>query len=116
MALKRITIRVPAEIAAKAQRAADGGDVESVSAYFAGLAAREPDWVEARPVVDAMVAAAGGLADADVAWARSVLDGSDVADIVPPAPAAPARDWLGSMRGSAELAGDITAPSSELAD
>jgi hypothetical protein len=58
---KRITISVPEEVAAKAQRAALSGEVESISAYFAGLAAREPDWVEAQSVVDAMVTEAGGL-------------------------------------------------------
>lgn len=78
MSLKRITISVPAEIAAKAQRAADEGDVESVSAYFAGLAAREPDWVEARAVIDAMVTVAGGLSEADLAWARAVLEDDDL--------------------------------------
>jgi hypothetical protein len=78
VSLKRITISVPAEIAAKAQRAADGGDVESVSAYFAGLAAREPDWVEARAAVDAMVTEVGGLSAQDLAWARAVLDEADL--------------------------------------
>jgi hypothetical protein len=39
-----------------------------------------------------------------------------VADIVPPAPAPSAADWLGSMRGTAEIAGDLVSPSSELAD
>ena len=75
MSWKRITISVPAEIAAKAARAAEAGEVESVSAYFAGLAAREPDWVEARAVIDEMIAEAGGISDEDLAWARSVLGG-----------------------------------------
>jgi hypothetical protein len=73
MSFKRITISVPEEVAAKAQRAAQAGEVESISAYFAGLAAREPDWVEARRVLDAMVGEAGGLRKQDVAWAREVL-------------------------------------------
>lgn len=77
VSFKRITISVPAEIAAKAQRAADGGEVESVSAYFAGLAAREPDWVEARAVVDAMIAEMGGLSEADLAWAKAALEDAD---------------------------------------
>lgn len=73
MSFKRITISVPAEIAAKAARAAEAGEVESVSAYFARLAAREPDWVEARAAVDEMLADAGGLTDEDRAWAKRAL-------------------------------------------
>ncbi len=73
MGFKRITISVPEEIAAKAARAASAGDVESVSAYFSRLAAREPDWVEARAVIDEMLAEAGALPEEDVAWALSVL-------------------------------------------
>jgi antitoxin (DNA-binding transcriptional repressor) of toxin-antitoxin stability system len=42
--------------------------------------------------------------------------GKPVADIVPPAPDAPTRDWLGSMRGTAEIVGDITVGSGELVD
>lgn len=42
--------------------------------------------------------------------------GKPVADIVPPAPDAPAGAWLGSMRGTAEIVGDITVASSELVD
>lgn len=73
MSYKRITISVPEEVAAKATRAAEAGEVESVSAYFAQLAAREPDWVAAREVIDAMIAESGVLSDEDVAWARNVL-------------------------------------------
>lgn len=42
--------------------------------------------------------------------------GKPVADIVPPQPGELRADWLGSMRGSAEIAGDITAPSSTLVE
>jgi hypothetical protein len=79
MSVRRITISVPEEIAEKAARAAEAGEVESVSAYFAELAAREPDWVEARRAIDEMIVEAGGLSDEDVAWAREVLgiDDSD---------------------------------------
>jgi hypothetical protein len=77
MSMKRITISVPEEVAAKAQRAADAGQVESVSAYFASLAAREPDWVRAEAVLDEMIAEAGGLSDEARSWARSVLGSSD---------------------------------------
>jgi len=41
--------------------------------------------------------------------------GKPVADIVPPAPEAVDATWLGAMRGTARIVGDITAPSSELA-
>jgi hypothetical protein len=73
MKWKRITISVPAEIAAKAARAAESGEAESVSHYFAQLAAREPDWVEARAILDEMLVEAGGISDEDTAWARAVL-------------------------------------------
>lgn len=73
MSYKRITISVPEEVAAKAARAAEAGEVESVSAYFAQLAAREPDWVAARAVIDEMIAESGALSDEDVAWAKDVL-------------------------------------------
>jgi hypothetical protein len=71
--MKRITISVPEEIAAKAQRAAEAGQAESVSAYFAELAAAEPDWVEAQGIVDELIDEIGGLPDDARAWAKSVL-------------------------------------------
>jgi antitoxin (DNA-binding transcriptional repressor) of toxin-antitoxin stability system len=40
--------------------------------------------------------------------------GKPVADIVPPAQALREGDWLGSLRGSLEIRGDIVAPSSTL--
>jgi antitoxin (DNA-binding transcriptional repressor) of toxin-antitoxin stability system len=40
--------------------------------------------------------------------------GKPVADIVPPSPERPQREWLGSLRGTLEIRGDIMAPSSEL--
>jgi antitoxin (DNA-binding transcriptional repressor) of toxin-antitoxin stability system len=40
--------------------------------------------------------------------------GEPVADIVPPSPERPSGDWLGSLRGTIEIRGDIVAPSSEL--
>ena len=73
MSYKRITISVPEEVAAKAARAAEAGEVESVSAYFAQLAAHEPDWVTARAVIDEMIAESGALSDEDMAWAKQVL-------------------------------------------
>ena len=36
--------------------------------------------------------------------------GKPVADILPPAPAASGGEWLGSMRGSMEIIGDIMSP------
>jgi hypothetical protein len=77
--MKRLTISVPDEIAAKAQRAVDAGDADSVSGYFAYLAEHEPDWAAARVVVDEMIAEVGGLTDADRAWARALL-GLDVGE------------------------------------
>lgn len=41
--------------------------------------------------------------------------GKPVADIVPPAPEKPAAGWLGTMRGTAKITGDITVPSTKLA-
>jgi len=73
MSFKRITISVPEEVAAKAARAAKAGHVESVSAYFAQLAQREPDWVAASAALDEMIAEAGGLSAEDSEWAREVL-------------------------------------------
>ena len=40
--------------------------------------------------------------------------GKPVADIVPPSPERPAPRWLGSLRGTARIVGDITVPSSKL--
>lgn len=74
MSFKRITVSVPDEVAAKAQRAVEAGEVESVSAYFSKLAEREPDWVSAREVVAEMSAELGGISDDARAWARGVLD------------------------------------------
>jgi hypothetical protein len=71
--MKRLTISVPDGIAAKAQRAVDAGEADSVSGYFGQLADREPDWVSAREAVDALIAETGPISDDDRAWARSVL-------------------------------------------
>jgi hypothetical protein len=76
MSMKRITISVPQEIAEKAQRAADAGLADSVSAYFAGLAAREPGWAAAEAVVSTMIEEAGGLTDSDQDWVKTVLRSS----------------------------------------
>ena len=42
--------------------------------------------------------------------------GKPIADIVPPAPEPPPRDWLGSFRGTLEFEGEIVAPSSDLVE
>jgi len=42
--------------------------------------------------------------------------GKPVAEIVPPTPEPVARNWLGDMRGTARIVGDIAIPSSELVD
>ncbi|WP_219412612.1 hypothetical protein [Pseudonocardia nigra] len=75
----RITISVPEQVAAKAQRAVESGHAESVSGYFTELAEREPDWAETRAVLDEMIADAGGISEADRRWARSVLGDADPA-------------------------------------
>ena len=77
MSLKRITISVPEHIAQKAARAAEAGQVESVSAYFVQLADREPDWVEASVAVEQMIAEIGGLSAEETSWARAVLGVGD---------------------------------------
>jgi prevent-host-death family protein len=42
--------------------------------------------------------------------------GRPVAEIVPPTPDAPEREWLGSLRDTLVVQGDLLTPSSELAD
>lgn len=80
MSSARITISVPERIVAKAQRAVESGQAESVSGYFAGLAEREPDWADARAALDEMIEEAGGIPEEDRRWARSVL-GLDDGDL-----------------------------------
>lgn len=36
--------------------------------------------------------------------------GKPVAEVVPPSPSAEASDWLGSMRNTTEIVGDIVSP------
>lgn len=73
MSQRRITISLPEEIAAKAQRAVDSGQVGSVSAYFAELAEREPDWAEAQRITEAVLAELGEVSTEDEEWVDSVL-------------------------------------------
>ena len=40
--------------------------------------------------------------------------GKPVADVVPPSPERPPRAWLGSLRGTLELATDLVEPSGDL--
>ena len=40
--------------------------------------------------------------------------GKPVADILPPAPISPAPGWLGSLRGTAKIVGDIQVASGKL--
>ena len=42
--------------------------------------------------------------------------GVPVAQVGPPEPTAEADEWLGAMRGTGRICGDITVPSSELVD
>ena len=78
---RRITVSVPEQVAEKAQRAVEAGDVESVSAYFSRLAEREPDWVAAGEVVDELIAESGGIPPEARAWARAVLGVDDDAGV-----------------------------------
>jgi prevent-host-death family protein len=45
---------------------------------------------------------------------RVTRRGTPVADIVPPAPGAPKEPWLGSLRGTLDIRGDVVAPTREL--
>ncbi len=40
--------------------------------------------------------------------------GKPIADIIPPSPERPQREWLGSLRGTLEIRGDILVPSTDL--
>lgn len=74
--MKKITISIPDEIADKAARAVESGNASSVSAWFADLARREPDWGTAAEILTELAAAAG-VADADRDWAAGVFDEID---------------------------------------
>ncbi|WP_067833538.1 hypothetical protein [Nocardia lijiangensis] len=76
--MKRITISIPDDVAAKADNAVARGDASSVSAWFSEIARREPDWTAAQEAADELAAEAG-VTDADMAWARAVL-GLDAMD------------------------------------
>ncbi|NKY55830.1 hypothetical protein [Nocardia flavorosea] len=74
--MKKITISIPDEIAEKAARAVDSGDASSVSAWFADLARREPDWAAAAEIF-AELAVEAGVTGADREWAAGVFDEID---------------------------------------
>lgn len=57
--MKRVTISVPDEVAAKADNAVTRGEAASVSAWFSAIARREPDWIAAQEAADEMAAEAG---------------------------------------------------------
>lgn len=42
--------------------------------------------------------------------------GKPVADVMPPAPTASRRDWLGGMKDTLEIRGDIVAPATPAAE
>ncbi len=42
--------------------------------------------------------------------------GKPVADIVPPAPAPTTKDWMGQMRGTVTIHGELTEPTSALVE
>ncbi|MBF6301147.1 hypothetical protein IU459_26915 [Nocardia amamiensis] len=74
--MKKITISIPDEIADKAARAVESGNASSVSAWFADLARREPDWAAASEIL-AELAAEAGVTGADREWAAGVFDEID---------------------------------------
>jgi len=47
--------------------------VPNVSAYFCGLAQREPDWAAARAIIAEMIAETGEPSEEDYAWAEESL-------------------------------------------
>jgi antitoxin (DNA-binding transcriptional repressor) of toxin-antitoxin stability system len=47
---------------------------------------------------------------------RVTTFGKPVADIVPPALEEPGSDWMGSLRGTAEIRGDIVGPTGALVE
>ncbi|MCL1800407.1 MAG: hypothetical protein FWG25_03465 [Promicromonosporaceae bacterium] len=71
--MKRITITVPDEIAAKAQRAVESGSAKSLSGYFRDLAKREPDWVLAREAIDELIAQSEPITEESRRWALETL-------------------------------------------
>ena len=77
--MKRITISIPDDVAAKAEAAVSHGEAPSVSAWFSDIARREPDWATAREIT-AELALEAGVTDEDREWARSVL-GLDEAEM-----------------------------------
>jgi len=42
--------------------------------------------------------------------------GKPVAEVVPPSPEAPAGDWIGSMKDSIKILGDVVSPADEESD
>ncbi|WP_028648419.1 hypothetical protein [Nocardiopsis sp. CNT312] len=76
MTNKRVTISVPEEIVAKAQRAVDSGQAGSVSAYFTELAETAPDWADAEQLAAEILEESGGTTAEDEEWVESVLGGA----------------------------------------
>ncbi|MEC3952489.1 hypothetical protein VMT65_05530 [Nocardia sp. CDC153] len=74
--MAKITISIPDEIAEKANRAVAAGLAGSVSAYFAALAQREPDWAAAEQIL-AELSAQAGVSEADLADADAALDAAE---------------------------------------
>ena len=76
--MKRITISIPDDVAAKADQAVAHGDAPSVSAWFSEVARREPNWSAAEDIIEEMIFDAGGLSEADREWADQQLKSDDV--------------------------------------
>lgn len=73
MTNSRVTISVPEEIVAKAQRAVESGQTGSVSAYFTELAEKAPDRAAVREALDEMKSQVGTVSSEDKQWARQAL-------------------------------------------
>jgi len=71
--MKRITISIPDDVAAKAQRAVESGEAANISAYFTDIVTREPDWALARTAVQRMMYEVGGLTEAELRRAEERL-------------------------------------------
>jgi prevent-host-death family protein len=42
--------------------------------------------------------------------------GEPVAEVIPPTPAAPAKDWIGSMASTGHIVGDVVGPAGDESD
>lgn len=74
MTVEKITISVPATIAAQVRKAVSDGSAESVSAYFTAAAAQTTRHGALQALLDEMNAEYGPPTPADFAWADEALN------------------------------------------